>query len=685
MKNKITKNKIGMVVGVLLFLAIIAATLPIPVLGAPGSPSVEIDDASADVGATTTTSFTAYDVVNFSNYGIIVRFDPGVVNITGATFNPAMGSASFESNVSGGYVRIFTLNLGPPFAEFPDQSGDVLLATFDLEAVAPGTSPLNIEFGKMVHTNSTEFTAETINGTFTCTGAPQSINVDLRADGIGGNILDATSYTVNPGTVTEDGVTIDNQTAMGAVIVYCQDNGISVDITNESWGEYLIQIGSDPSDENCWMYAVDAVVPSVGGAQYSLSGEEKVHWFNYNLNYYTVLTELDTTYVEISDYVTATVTWKNMTGTYPLSGATMYETDTAYVAGTSIGTTDIDGNCTFQADETGRWYVYADDPTHGSGIFNLAYYDCGGDVDVLVEVVAPDDCVDGAFTVDIDVDPNGVEVYAAQYDLAFDPSAIQITNMNAGPLLEEGGADTLVVVNTYDNVLGSASFSQTRKGTASGATSAGTLTEIEFVTVGAGGSTSDITLSGVVVSDENADGVASSITHDSVTICVANEPPEAHARSNHKYNNVGTVYLCEAELDGTESTDTDGTIVQYNWAFGDGQYGSGAVARHKYGSYVFSTPNYTSFTATLTVMDDGGLVDDGDCEVIVYIAGDANGDGTVNVLDAAMVGLKWNEAGSPTGVTWPGDEMADRADLNNDRSINILDAVIIGACWGNNA
>lgn len=161
------KNKIEMVVGVLLFLAIMAATFPMPVLGSE-SPSVGIDNAGADVGATTTTNITAYDVVNLSNYGIIVRFDPGVVNITGATFNPAMGSAFFESNATGGYVRIFTLNLGPPFGDFPDQSGDVLLATFDLKGVAQGTSPLDIEIGKMVYTNKTEFTVATINGTFTC-------------------------------------------------------------------------------------------------------------------------------------------------------------------------------------------------------------------------------------------------------------------------------------------------------------------------------------------------------------------------------------------------------------------------------------------------------------------------------------------------------------------------------------
>ena len=304
-------------------------------------------------------------------------------------------------------------------------------------------------------------------------------------------------------------------------------------------------------------------------------------------------------------------------------------------------------------------------------------------VDIVVN--APDTCVDGAFTVNIKVDPNGLEVYGVQYDLTFNSSVIQITNMNAGPFLEEGGADTLVYINEYDNVAGTASFAETRKDTTTGATSPDVLTTISFVTVGSALDTSDITLSGVVVSDPNAEEIDAELTPDTVEICAANIPPVASARSNHIYNNVGTVYFCEAELDGSESTDSDGTIVQYSWAFGDGQYGTGEVVKHKYGSYVFSAPNYTPFTATLTVTDDGGASDDADCEVIVYIAGDANGDGTVNVLDASMVGLTWHQDGAPTGVAWSGNDMADRADLNNDRTVDILDAVIIGACWGNNA
>jgi hypothetical protein len=60
--------------------------------------------------------------------------------------------------------------------------------------------------------------------------------------------------------------------------------------------------------------------------------------------------------------------------------------------------------------------------------------------------------------------------------------------------------------------------------------------------------------------------------------------------------------------------------------------------------------------------------------VIIWIAGDSNGDGKVNILDASLVGLRWNSN--------PGDSCAD---LNNDGKVNILDASIIGLNWGKSA
>jgi len=57
----------------------------------------------------------------------------------------------------------------------------------------------------------------------------------------------------------------------------------------------------------------------------------------------------------------------------------------------------------------------------------------------------------------------------------------------------------------------------------------------------------------------------------------------------------------------------------------------------------------------------------------VYIAGDATGDGRVNLLDAVRIGRTYGETAST--------ERADAADLNNDGHVDITDAVILGRNW----
>ena len=66
----------------------------------------------------------------------------------------------------------------------------------------------------------------------------------------------------------------------------------------------------------------------------------------------------------------------------------------------------------------------------------------------------------------------------------------------------------------------------------------------------------------------------------------------------------------------------------------------------------------------------------------MYIAGDANGDGKVNILDAVWVGKWWRV--TCRDYAWE-DPQPDGADMNNDCKINILDAVIIGANWRHTA
>lgn len=90
---------------------------------------------------------------------------------------------------------------------------------------------------------------------------------------------------------------------------------------------------------------------------------------------------------------------------------------------------------------------------------------------------------------------------------------------------------------------------------------------------------------------------ASQMASDSVTVTVnnVNDPPVANAGPDQ------SAYVGEiVNFDGSASADPDGTIVSYDWDFGDGATGSGVTA-----TYVYLAAN--TYTVTLTVTDNGGL------------------------------------------------------------------------------
>jgi|LGVF01.1.fsa_nt_gb hypothetical protein len=166
------------------------------------------------------------------------------------------------------------------------------------------------------------------------------------------------------------------------------------------------------------------------------------------------------------------------------------------------------------------------------------------------------------------------------------------------------------------------------------------------------------------------------------TTTIPNYAPVAIARSVHRHNNVGSVYLSKAIFDATASHDPDGGITNYQWNFGDGTPGVGALVEHIYSSYNWNGTNYDPFIVGLTVTDDlDPLINDTiTIPVNVYIAGDVNGDGRVNIADGTIFGLQF---GANCGDhCWGENDEGDQADLNNDCRVNIGDAMILGTNWG---
>jgi VCBS repeat-containing protein len=79
-----------------------------------------------------------------------------------------------------------------------------------------------------------------------------------------------------------------------------------------------------------------------------------------------------------------------------------------------------------------------------------------------------------------------------------------------------------------------------------------------------------------------------------ITIMPVNDAPIADANGPYS-GGIGA----QIDFDGSRSSDVDGTIVSYDWDFGDGNFGSGSNPTHTYAGE-------GNYTIELTVTDDGG-------------------------------------------------------------------------------
>lgn len=129
-----------------------------------------------------------------------------------------------------------------------------------------------------------------------------------------------------------------------------------------------------------------------------------------------------------------------------------------------------------------------------------------------------------------------------------------------------------------------------------GATATGTTAEHTYATPG----TYTVTLT--VTDDDGATGV----TTEEVTVTAppVDQPPTAAFTA--------TPTGLTVTVDGTTSSDPDGTVVDHAWSFGDGATGAGPTASHTYGAA-------GTYTVTLTVTDDDGATATATREVTVAV------------------------------------------------------------------
>ena len=327
-------------------------------------------------------------------------------------------------------------------------------------------------------------------------------------------------------------------------------------------------------------------------------------------------------------------------------------------------------------------------------------------VQPVVTYVQPQD----QFDVKIYVDTKGIDVYAVQYRLTYNTSIVRAETQTKDTFLGSI-SETMVVVNEISQPYGEVAYAETRK-VPGAVTESDNATNIHFIAIGVRGATTPLTLDDIIISNE--DGVAIAyVIEDGEVVITENTAPVPVGVTKHRINNVAQKYqstaiLCSCSYD-PDYPGKGGNITYIRWAFGDGQYGTSeglpvdncTCKEHKYESWQWdplgdSSGDYVPFDVQLDVMDDGcpELNNKTNFTIDVYIAGDANGDGEVNILDAVWVGKHWRETcsgdiqnpipdycGDCNGYLWGAEAQKDGADLNNDCEVNILDAVIVGANW----
>jgi hypothetical protein len=325
----------------------------------------------------------------------------------------------------------------------------------------------------------------------------------------------------------------------------------------------------------------------------------------------------------------------------------------------------------------------------------------------------------GQFDVNITLDASG-GVFGVQYMLTYDTSILKAESQVTRDFFVN---DSIVVINEIDNKKGTVTYAATLTGNNSCEYTAGTIATIQFTAIGEPNETSDLTLSNVKIIDCDKEEVVPNIENGRAHIYSNLRPNIECVISTHEKNNAAKKFACDALLcvNVTNPQEEMGWNISYvRWSFGDGQYGTSEgglpcdptagvccnCKNHSYISWIYNASGsvmprpdhngnphvvrYDPFNASVTVTDDGNpaLSHTAFFDVWVFMAGDANGDAKVNILDAVWIGKHFNEQcnGGATccDYKWSSNQPSG-ADLNNDCTINILDAVIVGTLWGHTA
>ena len=124
------------------------------------------------------------------------------------------------------------------------------------------------------------------------------------------------------------------------------------------------------------------------------------------------------------------------------------------------------------------------------------------------------------FMVDIYVEPEGSEVFSAQYELRFNNTVLNVLSQEEGPFLSQDGVNVNVLANKIDNTNGTIKYGETRVGepeTIGGVTNPAVLATITFQAVADYG-TSELCFDVAKLSDPSINPLAVQTNNGTVKI-----------------------------------------------------------------------------------------------------------------------------------------------------------------------
>ncbi len=393
----------------------------------------------------------------------------------------------------------------------------------------------------------------------------------------------------------------------------------------------------------------------------------------------------------------------------------LYNTD-----GTTLITYNDDGGDEYLASKivwtcsvSGTYYVGVEHYSYSAygpdTNYNISILGSGGPTAALVSVSSPTQTlqIGSTFTVNVTV-ANATDLYLVQFDLLFNSSVLQCDSFTDGGFLGSTIGFNPTINNTAGTVAG---YAKTKTGS-TGVSGSGTLATIQFTTLASG--TSDLALNNTRFLDSVpsemslliVNGTITVISETEVMVNLSSQSQSIGATFNVDVNvlNVTDLYTVQFDLSFNSSVircdsftegsflgttigfnpninNTAGTVTGYakTKLGSDGVDGTGTLATLQFTTLAAGTSTFTlskvqfldSSLSEITTTESGASI-----TVTSSGAGDINGDGSVGLVDLALLGQAW---GSSSGdANWN-----SAADLNSDGTVNLIDLALLGQSWGN--